>query len=386
MPETIVRAVREGLFDKGVASGVSADPRYLKAIEKQSTICPTVPRRIVFELTNDCNLSCRVCGRNSVHFEPRYLPFEHFKLLTAALAPHGLEEVTLMGWGDPTMHPDFKDMLRFAHEQRVRKYFLTNGMKLKELEDVLFETETEVFAVSVDGAKQETNSFLRSGSQLDYINKSLERIMNRRARENLKSPWCNYCVTLMKQNINEFPAIVQMAADVGIDEVKCVYLTAFRPDHLPDILNNETKLINDVFTDAVNIARKNNILLKLPHIPGFDDEAGGNEHKPCFVGWRDFYLGSDGWIRPCMSTAQKFGEFKPRKVKGKLEFDFVDFMELWNSDQYHKFRKTVNKWGDSKMPEQCKRCYQSAHASWNKEYAFNQVGETFAPTWDKENK
>jgi len=100
---------------------------------------------------------------------------------------------------------------------------------------------------------------------------------------------------------------------------------------------------------------------------GFD---GHLAHKPCHFPWRDLYIGSDGYIRPCQSSSQKLGHL--------LEFD--DFKELWNSKDMLKMRRTVN---DARsMPGQCSSCYHSSSANWNLRHTFIHLDEEFAPQWD----
>ena len=81
-------------------------------------------------------------------------------------------------------------------------------------------------------------------------------------------------------------------------------------------------------------------------------------------------MGSDGYVRPCQSIADKFF---------KYDFD-ADFEKMWNSEEYQKFRASVN---SENMCENCKRCYQSSHANWNNKSAFIQTGVEYAPTWEK---
>ena len=112
------------------------------------------------------------------------------------------------------------------------------------------------------------------------------------------------------------------------------------------------------------------IAIKLPHIIG-EDEAGDKSHKDCFVAWRDFFLGSDGYVRPCMSTPVKFFKYDKNS----------DFMQIWNSPEYQKYRASVN--DEALMDSPCKKCYQSSHCNWNKKESFIQIGENFSPDWDK---
>lgn len=109
----------------------------------------------------------------------------------------------------------------------------------------------------------------------------------------------------MKSNIHELPDLVRLAADIGLNEVKVVYLTVFEPSMLEETLWGQDELVHSVFEEAIKVAEELNIAIKLPHYVG-EDVAGDKEHKDCFVSWRDFFLGSDGYVRPCMSTPVKF--------------------------------------------------------------------------------
>ena len=99
--------------------------------------------------------------------------------------------------------------------------------------------------------------------------------------------------------------------------------------------------------------------------------AGDKYHKDCYVGWRDFFIGSDGYIRPCQSISKKMFHISK----------YENFEEAWNSDEMVDFRSIAN--DSQKMWEECKRCYQSSHANWNREAAFLQIGKKFAPDWER---
>ncbi len=93
-----------------------------------------------------------------------------------------IEEVTLTGWGEPTIHPHFKEMLEIINKHSARKYFCTNGMSLKKIKDAIFDYNVDVFAVSLDGATDETNSRIRRGSNIKQITEDLKDIV----REKMK--------------------------------------------------------------------------------------------------------------------------------------------------------------------------------------------------------
>lgn len=340
----------------------------INELESGKANLKSLPRRLVLELTNACNINCVMCGRNAADFKATIFDMDVFRSLEPLM--DDIEEVTLMGWGEPTVHPNFTEMLQIINRHSARKYFCTNGMKLGELTDAIFENKVDVFAVSLDGATDETNSRIRRGSDINKITKDLKNIVKIKRERGLSYPWINFVFCAMKSNINELPDLVRLAADIGLEEVKVVFLTVFGEDVMNESLWGEEAIVREVFDKATKIGEELGVILKLPHIPG-EDEAGDKLHKDCFVVWRDFFLGSDGYVRPCMSTPIHFFKYDKN----------ADFMEMWNSPEYINYRQIVN--DSNKMDNPCKRCYQSSHCNWNRKESWIQTGENFSPEWEK---
>lgn len=340
----------------------------LAEIDEGKTVLQSYPRRLVLELTNACNLNCVMCGRNAADFQLTRFDMDVFCSLEPLMDT--IEEVTLMGWGEPTVHPDFVKMLRIIDGYSARKYFCTNGMNLAKIREAIFDYHVDVFAVSLDGATQETNGRIRRGSDLNRIKENLKAIVAEKKRRGMKYPWINFVFCAMRSNLHELPALVRLAAEIGIEEVKVVYLTVFEDSLMHETLWGHEGEVKEVFGEAVEAAEKLGILMKLPHYAG-EDTAGERYHKDCFVAWRDFYLGSDGFVRPCMSTPAQF--FKYDKSR--------EFMDMWNDPKYREYRAAVN--DGNKMDAPCKRCYQSSHCNWNRRESFIQAGEVFSPSWEK---
>lgn len=339
----------------------------MKELEAGATVLQSYPRRLVLELTNACNLNCIMCGRNAADFKPTVFDMDVFRSFEPIMDT--IEEVTLMGWGEPTIHPHFIEMLEIIDKHSARKYFCSNGMNLKKIKDAIFDYHVDVFAVSLDGATDATNSRIRRGSKIEKITEDLKDIVRIKKERGLKYPWINFVFCAMQSNIRELPDLVRLAAEIGIEEVKVVYLTVFGEDLMNESLWGQEELVREVFEEAIRVGEELGIVLKLPHYIG-EDEAGNKLHKDCFVTWRDFFLGSDGYVRPCMSTPIHFFEYDKEK----------DFMEMWNASEYQKYREIVN--NQEKMDSPCRRCYQSSHCNWNKKESFIQVGENFSPDWE----
>lgn len=224
-------------------------------------------------------------------------------------------------------------------------------------------------AVSLDGATAETNDKIRINSNFAQIISNLKAIVQRKKKESVSFPYINFVVTLMRSNLDELPDMIDLASDIGIEEVKAVYLTAFSKKLEEELLWNCTDYVKKVFSETIERGEKLGIKVKLPYVQG-EDIAGDKFHKDCFVGWRDFFIGSDGYVRPCQSNSHKMFHISK----------YDSFEEAWNSDEFINFRSVVN--DSEKMWEGCKRCYQSSYANWNKKASFLQIGQKFAPTWE----
>ncbi len=340
----------------------------ISEMEEGKTILESYPRRIVLELTNACNLRCIMCGRSATEFTITHFDLANLQKLRPAL--HFAEEVTLFGWGEPTVHPRFVDILRYLDKFNVRKYFVTNGMLLDKIKDALFENHVDIIAISVDGAKAKTNDSIRRGSDLNKIKESIKAIVKEKNDRGLHYPYMNFVFTIMNSNLSEIPDMVRLTKEAGIEEVKFVYLTVFDKGLMKESVFDRQKDIMPLFEEAERLADEIGIKIKLPHIQG-KDEAGNKKHKDCYTGWRDFFVGSDGNVRSCQSTS--------RKLFNIAKYD--SFMEMWNSPELQRFRNSVN--DEKNMPKECVNCYQSSHANWNRKEAFIQLDLQFAPEWEK---
>ncbi len=337
----------------------------ISEMEEGKTVLKSYPRRILLELTSACNLKCIMCGRDEVEFKKSYLDVNILSYIKNVL--ESAEEVALFGWGEPTVHPDFSEFLKRLSNYNVRKYFVTNGMLLDKFINDVINYKTDIIAISLDGATPDTNNSIRKHSDFNKIISNIKLLQGEKKELKLSYPYMNFVFTAMKSNIQELPDLVNLAYDLGLEEVKVVYLTIFSNNLINESLYDNKELVEKYFKKAEEIAEKLDVKLKLPYLQG-EDVAGDKYHKDCFNAWRDIFISSDLTVRPCQSTSLKFFDLDKNKP----------FMEIWNSEIFQNFRRTVN---SSDMPLHCKNCYQSSFANWNKKTSFIQVGNQFAPEW-----
>ena len=180
-----------------------------------------------------------MCGRNAANFTPTFFKIEWLEKFESIM--HQIEEVSMFGWGEPTVHPHFVELLMWLDKYPVRKYFCTNGMRLGALTDAIFQHKVDIIAISLDGANPTTNNKIRRGSNFDKIIADLKNIVAIKNQRGLNRPYMNFVFCAMNQNYRELPDLVKVAADIGLEEVKVVYFTAFSEAMLPQTLWTDGK-------------------------------------------------------------------------------------------------------------------------------------------------
>jgi MoaA/NifB/PqqE/SkfB family radical SAM enzyme len=113
------------------------------------------------ELAGGCNYSCQMCpqsdelGREK-EFK-KLLKFPVFKKIVDDAIDHGVEVVTLHGGGEPTLHKQFIDCIKYVKDKGLICKTFTNGKRInRELADQIAESEIDLVRFSVIGYNRDT--------------------------------------------------------------------------------------------------------------------------------------------------------------------------------------------------------------------------------------
>jgi len=107
-------------------------------------------KKIYLEITNICNLNCDFCPKTLR--KPEFMSFELFKkiiLETKDLC----EEFALHLMGEPMLHPNFSEIIKFAEKEGVKINLTTNGTLIKKYFLLLLNTAIRRINFSVHGLK-----------------------------------------------------------------------------------------------------------------------------------------------------------------------------------------------------------------------------------------
>jgi mycofactocin radical SAM maturase len=119
------------------------------------------PICLTWELTYACNLSCVHCLSSSGRRDPRELSTDQAKAVIDELQRMQVFYVNI-GGGEPTVRPDFWELVDYATSHDVGVKFSTNGIKITpEVAKRLAGSDYVDVQISLDGATAEVNDAVR---------------------------------------------------------------------------------------------------------------------------------------------------------------------------------------------------------------------------------
>jgi MoaA/NifB/PqqE/SkfB family radical SAM enzyme/pimeloyl-ACP methyl ester carboxylesterase len=120
------------------------------------------------EITTRCSMGCKYCARSFLKKEGRDMSLETFRRVIDLL-PHAYR-ITMVGLGEPLLHPDLVDIVALASSHGRRVGLVTNAMHLDQaLSERLVRAGLRSIAFSIDAPTQESASSIRPGTDLDRV-------------------------------------------------------------------------------------------------------------------------------------------------------------------------------------------------------------------------
>src|SRR4051812_19312907 len=276
---------------------------------------PPLPEHLQVEVSGACNLRCRMClvryapavGRREGAFA-----YEDFLALVDSLPE--LRRLTLQGLGEPLLSPHLLDMIRYAAARGVHVGFNTNGVLLsRPVAKALVAAGAGHVHVSLDGASAATYGDARRGrghaprpGQSERVVATLRGLLA--ARGDARRPRVVLVFVAMRRNVDELEALVDLAADIAVDELWVQNLSHVFSDTDPagryDAIRRYAEaeaLFGDpetaafagaIFAQAAARAGERGLKLRLP-------DLGGAGAGSCSWPWDGAYVTHRGDVQPC---------------------------------------------------------------------------------------
>lgn len=299
------------------------------------------------EVTSRCILQCVMCPRTAIGkgWPSLDLSWEAFERIAAAFAL--TKFVHLQGWGEPLLHPRLFDMISRAKNAGCRVGFTTNGVLLElEISRRLLDCDLDLLALSLAGATRRTHESIRAKSDFAAILNNAGRLLTLRAKRASNKPKVEMFYLMTKTNLAELPRAVELAADLGADELVATNLDyVITPEHeelAAFTLPSRRAAFDSIVSEARDRARRAGLGFRA--YPLEAEEKAVCEADPL----RILFLSCDGWVSPCNYMGLPGRADVPRRFEGRalrvprLRFGHIlerELTEVWDGPAYRDFRR-----------------------------------------------
>ncbi|MGM0502781.1 MAG: tungsten cofactor oxidoreductase radical SAM maturase [Bacillota bacterium] len=305
--------------------------------------------KIYLELTTECNLDCITCIRNSWSDKIGHMKDEVLNNILGELKKlPDLKTVQLGGFGEPTTHPKFMEVVKRVKAAGLELELITNGHFLNsEIVDKLIELKVDKIITSVDAPTEEKFEDIRLNADYDILLDNLNYLAQRKQELKAVKPKLWFEFVAMKNNYQLLPNLVKLATELSVESVLVTNLLPYTSDMTEQILygaeDKEIKLGDG--SGAVYLKAQ---------FPEMELRTIRNcnfiEDKSLSVSWQ-------GDVVPCYPLLHNYNMYIYGREKENQSYSFgkipsESLAEIWTKKEYMHFRSKVR---NEKFPS-CTDC------------------------------
>jgi len=317
---------------------------------RRGPIAELSPRVVFIEVTNRCNLLCQTCPRTFFDREPlKSLTLEEF-IAIAEQFPH-MQRALLHGIGEPLLNRKLPEIIGYLKGRNVEVIINSNGTLLSpEWQESLVNSRLDEYRCSIDGAKDETYARIRGANLLPKLTKGLESLVRTKERLGSATPRISIWCVATRENLEELPDLVRLAARLGVPEVylqRMVYF-ARNPDEQYGMARDEMGIFGKDSDYQEKVIEDCTLLSKEL---GIDFRASGARDplnslaaarpedfapwQACLRPWTTAYVTANGNCLPCCISPFATNDYDSLILGNLFERPFGD---IWNAPLYQEFR------------------------------------------------
>jgi|GEM_PF-6105694 MoaA/NifB/PqqE/SkfB family radical SAM enzyme len=181
------------------------------------------PSKIRLNISEACNLKCRMCSCNKVGFKQNLMSFETFKdIINQVTAYNPNAFLSLIGKGEPLLNMDCMNMIKYAFERKIPVISLTsNGTLLNDSyqKELLSNTNGNLgISISIDGLKNAYEK-IRIGGDYDKVVENVCNLIELKKKLNNKKVIISVNMTKIRHKQDELNDYVRFWVKCGIDQI-----------------------------------------------------------------------------------------------------------------------------------------------------------------------
>ncbi len=306
----------------------------------QVEVARSTPRTLFLEITGHCPLVCLMCARRYRNWDYGDLDVAVFERLVRVFPRVGM--VVLGGFGEPLVAEHFDELFERLSSLGARVALQTSGYQLtEERADRLVASGLQDLHISIDSPEEATYASIRPRIDLSDVTSRVRQISRRKREAGSDHPAIHVVFVAMRRNIEQLPQMVDLAADMGADNLTVQYMVVHGEELRQESLFYHQQLTNRMLDTAEERAQGIGLSVELPERFGASrPEAAGR----CTDPWQVMFVRWNGDVHPCCYAPSSV-------VMGDLSES--GFWRVWNGSAYRELRRRVN---TSDPPAFCRSC------------------------------
>lgn len=262
-----------------------------------------------------CNNKCKYCFFNNNSYKKLEIinKGKLFELLLD-LKRLGIKAIELAGGGEPTMHPDFQEIIDFIDDCGFKFGLVTNGLLLGNYN--INKRNLEFIRISLDAATSETYFKVHGVHSFDKVINNIRYLIN---YIDYKKIGIGFLI--VPENVHDIPASATLACDLG-----CRFIQ-FRPASIIDDVDKTT------WNQAIRLIAQEKVAGHTCQIFGggikWDNIIKGRNYNKCYTSTLVAVIKANGDIPLCILNRNN-----SNKILGninEMKFEDIWFSELHNN-------------------------------------------------------
>jgi MoaA/NifB/PqqE/SkfB family radical SAM enzyme len=273
-----------------------------------------------------------------------------------------LERVVLHGLGEPLLNKDLPRMISYLKARGTYVLFNSNGIALTARRgQAIIDAGLDEYRLSMDGSTPETYAKIRGVDAFDKIWRNVRAFVAMQRAQNASKPAVSLWFTAMRENLEDLPGLIDLAADAGIKEVymqRLVYfeegLAASKQSLYRRSTSEELALVKRCEEQCQERGITFNAAGSATPVESLLRDFGERPWSGCRRPYPLPYITSSGNVLSCCFAP--FGhrsakEYKEERVLGNIFQQPIE--EIWNGDQYEAFRRAFESDHPARHCSQC---------------------------------
>jgi len=325
---------------------------------KRPALVPTLPRTLYLETTNRCDSECQTCIRTFNTLEPpKDLTLADVQQIVEQVPR--LERVVLHGIGEPLLNKEIFEIVAYLKTRGVTVLFNSDAISLTQRRAAqLIDSGLDEYRVSMDAATRETYVKIRGVDQFERVLRNVGALVTLQQQRGSTTPRVSLWFTTLKANLEELPAFIQLAVQLGVPEVNAQRLVfngyglAVQEQSLHQRLGEREQ---QVIHEAETLAQQYSIVFKASGattpLQSLNGAALDQRHwAGCQRPWTLSYVTANGNVLPCCISPWTTKSYRNLVLGNAFT---TGLAQIWNGERYQQFRRDFE---SDCAPDPCHGC------------------------------